>query len=145
MPRARGGRGCDRVSSRVRGDLKLEAHERREARQARPAHDPIRRSHGEFMFQSLWISRYVCKLLDGRGGESESHDPNLATSFPVAFPRNSVAHVRASGNARTAVLGCIPLRLYLSLKALSLKPTRCARARHGSPTSNASWSPVGLF
>ena len=100
------------VSSRVRGELKLEAHERRETMQVSPAHHPIRRSHNEFMLQSLCISRYACKLLDGRGGESESHDANLATSFPVAFPRNSVAHVRASGNARTAVLGCRMDRLF---------------------------------
>ena len=94
------------MSSRVRGDLKLEAHERRETRQVSPAHHPICRSHSEFMFQSMWISRYVCKLLDGRGGDSESRETNLTIGFPVGFPPRSVAHVRATENPRPAVLGC---------------------------------------
>ena len=101
--------GCDRVSSRVRGDLKLEAHERRETRQVSPAHHPICRSHSEFMFQSMWISRYVCKLLDGRGGDSESRETNLTIGFPVVFPPRSVAHVSATENPRPAVWGCTML------------------------------------
>ena len=96
------------MSSRVRGDLKLEAHERRETRQVSPAHHPIYRSHSEFMFQSMWISRYVCNLLDGRGGDSESRETNLTIGFPVVFPPRSVAHVRATENPRPAVLGCTP-------------------------------------
>ena len=96
--------------SRVRGDLKLEAHERRETRQVSPAHHPICRSHSEFMFQSMWISRYVCKLLDGRGGDSESRETNLTIGFPVVFPPRSVAHVRATENPRPAVLGCTGAR-----------------------------------
>ena len=94
------------MSSRVRGELKLEAHERRETRQASPAHPPICRLHSEFMFQSMWISRCICKLLDGRGGDSESRETNLTISFPVVFPPRSVAHVRATENPRPAVLGC---------------------------------------
>ena len=110
--REEGGRGCDRVSSRVRGDLKLEAHERRETRQVSPAHHPICRSHSGFMFQSMWISRYVCKLLDGRGGDSESRETNLTIGFPVVFPPRSVAHVRATENPRPAVLGCKGMKCF---------------------------------
>ena len=122
MSRAIGRRGCDRLPSRARGGLKLEAHERRETRQVSPAHHPICRSHSGFMFQSMWISRYVCKLLDGRGGDSESRETNLTIGFPVVFPPRSVAHVRATENPRPAVLGCILHLLLLTFKTSRNSP-----------------------
>ena len=124
------------MSSRVRGDLKLEAHERRETRQVSPAHHPICRSHSEFMFQSMWISRYVCKLLDGRGGDSESRETNLTIGFPVVFPPRSVAHVRATENLRPAVLGC----KRNAYRPVETRGQRRCQGRALNPVASNRWS-----